>query len=37
MKYGYARVSAAKQDLQAQINALEAENYQVVITNVLNF
>lgn len=36
MKYGYARVSTAKQDLQAQINALEAENCQVIYQDKLS-
>ncbi|MGK9326689.1 recombinase family protein [Aerococcus urinaeequi] len=36
MKYGYARVSTAKQDLQTQINALEAENCQVIYQDKLS-
>lgn len=36
MKYGYARVSTAKQDLQSQINALEAENCQVIYEDKLS-
>lgn len=36
MKYGYARVSTAKQDLQAQINALESENCQVIYQDKLS-
>lgn len=30
MKYGYARVSTTQQDLQAQINVLEAEGCEVI-------
>lgn len=36
MKYGYARVSTAKQDLQTQINALKAENCQVIYQDKLS-
>ncbi|MFV8806488.1 recombinase family protein [Aerococcus urinaeequi] len=36
MKYGYARVSTTKQDLQSQINALEAENCQVIYQDKLS-
>lgn len=36
MKYGYARVSTAKQDLQSQINALQAENCQVIYQDKLS-
>lgn len=36
MKYGYARVSTAKQDLQTQINSLKAENCQVIYQDKLS-